>query len=77
MKQVAEGIKGEGNHILPIYSSKDGNKTAALLYCLDTNAYSKIKTVKGYDWIGRSQIDWYSAKAGSTQNGMRDNHYLH
>lgn len=60
MKQVAEGIKGEGNHILPIYSSKDGNKTAALLYCLDTNAYSKIKTVKGYDWIGRSQIDWYS-----------------
>lgn len=63
MKQVAEGIKGEGNHILPIYSSKDGNKTAALLYCLDTNAYSKIKTVKGYDWIGRSQIDWYSRES--------------
>jgi hypothetical protein len=31
--------------------------------CLDTYAYSKIKTVKGYDWIGRSQIDWYSRES--------------
>lgn len=73
MKNIAEGIKGEGNHILPIYGSDSKDKVSALLYCFDTNAYSDIKKVKGYGWVGQSQINWYkreSEKYTARNNGQ-------
>ncbi len=52
------GISGNSNFILPI-SGKYG-KPGALLYCLDSNDYSKLKpTVQGYGWFEFSQIEWY------------------
>ncbi len=73
MRNVEQGIKGEGNHILSIYDSASGAKIAALLYCFDTNAYSKLKEVKGYDWLGLSQVNWYtreSCKYTEKNNGQ-------
>lgn len=44
------GLSGVGNYILPVLSA-DGAKEAALLYCFDSHAYSKIPGVEGYDYI--------------------------
>lgn len=63
MSNVEQGIKGEGNHVLPIYGSTNNAKATALLYCFDTNAYSKVKGVKGYDWLGLSQVNWYTRES--------------
>ena len=38
---------------------EDGKKVAAVLYVFDSNAYSSLKQVKGYDWIKPDQINWY------------------
>ena len=39
--------------------SEDGKKDAAVLYVFDSNAYSSLKQVKGYDWIRPDQINWH------------------
>lgn len=62
------GISGVGNYALAVRSS-DGKKDAAVLYCIDSNTYSTIPGVKGYDYIKRDQIDWYDRKsAGFTKD---------
>ncbi|MDR1486258.1 MAG: metallophosphoesterase [Planctomycetaceae bacterium] len=61
-----ENIKGCGNYVLEIL---DGDKTAMLIYCMDSNAYSQIKDIKGYGWFTADQIDWYkSQSAAYTKN---------
>lgn len=47
------------DYVLTVKSSKDKNKNAALLYCIDSHAYTQIKSVPGYDWIKFDQIAWY------------------
>jgi predicted MPP superfamily phosphohydrolase len=54
-------IYGVGNYVLKIRGSKI-NKTKALLYCFDSNAYTGKKDndeLGYYDWINFSQIKWY------------------
>lgn len=52
-------------------ASHDGDATAAVLYCLDSNDYSTVKGVKGYGWITFDQIGWYrdSSRAFTESNG--------
>lgn len=46
------------NFVLPVYGKSE--KPEALLYCMDSNAYSTLKpTVQGYGWFTFSQIEWY------------------
>ena len=40
-------------------TSADGQRTEALLYLIDSHAYSPLPDVKGYDWIKARQIAWY------------------
>jgi hypothetical protein len=47
------------DNVIPVYSSKDHLKEAALVYCFDSGAYSTIDGVKGYGWITTDQIAWY------------------
>ncbi|MDR1524759.1 MAG: metallophosphoesterase family protein [Tannerella sp.] len=56
------GLTGVTNFILPVLSSESG-KTAFLLYTFDSNAYSRIEGVKGYDYIYFDQIAWYKEKS--------------
>lgn len=64
MANVAEGIKGEGNHIVPIYGHDEAQESPlALLYCLDSNSYSTLSQVKGYGWFDLSQINWYQKQS--------------
>jgi hypothetical protein len=50
--------KGLSDMALEIKSAKNGN-ASALLYCMDSNDYSKVDTVKGYGWFSFEQIQWY------------------
>ena len=54
----AEDVYGQGNYVLPILN-KAGEKTSALLYCMDSNAYTPIEGIGDYGWFHLSQIDWY------------------
>jgi len=47
------------DNVIPVYSSKDNLREAALVYCFDSGAYSTIDGVKGYGWITTDQIAWY------------------
>ena len=52
-----ENIKGVGNYVLEIKNADGAAK--AILYCMDSNAYSTVGGVKGYGWFGFDQIQWY------------------
>ena len=51
-------IHGVSNGILTVSSAKD-DKVQRVLYIFDSNAYSKIGSIKGYDHIRFNQIAWY------------------
>lgn len=67
LTSTVPGITGVTNYILPLRSS-DNAKETAVLYVFDSNAYSPLKQVKGYDWIKPDQVNWYlTASAAYTQ----------
>jgi hypothetical protein len=51
-------MTGAGNYRIPV-SSADGKKTAAVIYCLDSNSSPADRKTGHYDWIHFDQIDWY------------------
>lgn len=65
-----EGISGVSNFILPVQAST-GNAEAAVLYIFDSNTYSPLKQIKGYDWIKADQVEWYrkESAAFTARNG--------
>ena len=69
-KDTTDNVSGYGNYTLPIKSAT-GNKTSAVLYCMDSRSYSKIKAVEGYGWFSQDQVNWYrnQSKDFTTQNG--------
>ncbi len=68
-------IHGSGNYVLEIHGSAS-KKIKALLYCLDSNAYTGAKDdseLGHYDWIRFNQISWYrktSQKYTKKNNGV-------
>lgn len=58
LNKMDEVVTTGTNFVLPVYGKSD--KPEALLYCMDSNAYSTLKpTVQGYGWFAFSQIEWY------------------
>ncbi|WP_321479509.1 metallophosphoesterase family protein [uncultured Bacteroides sp.] len=55
---AGRGIDGVGNCVLPIFDSK-GKKDLWNLYLFDSNAYTNDSTLGYYDWVKKSQINWY------------------
>lgn len=51
-------LTGCGNYTLPI-SSSHGDKTAAVLFCIDSNNKPSTHRYGHYDWIHFDQIAWY------------------
>ena len=58
LTSTVKGLSGVTNFILSI-SSSEGKKDASILYCFDSHSYSTMKTIKGYDWLGMDQVNWY------------------
>ena len=52
------GVHGASNFVLPIKSASS-KKNAYVLYGFDSNCYSQLKGIGGYDYIKSDQIDWY------------------
>ena len=61
-------LTGCGNYTLPVWSA-DNKKVEAVLYCIDSNDYTK-SNFRGYDWIHFDQINWYreTSKKYTAQN---------
>ncbi|MDR1335290.1 MAG: metallophosphoesterase family protein [Tannerella sp.] len=58
-----KNVKGYGNCILEI-KDRQGKKNMAVLYCMDSHAYSPMKpAVDGYDWFSFDQVAWYRQKS--------------
>lgn len=70
LTSTVEGISGQTNYTLTIKTA-DGKRDAAVVYIFDSNSYSPIKQVKGYDWIKHDQVEWYRqrSKAFTAANG--------
>ena len=58
-------LTGCGNYNIPIKAS-DNSKTAAAIYCFDSNSYSVNKKQSDYDWIHFDQINWYRNESKKT-----------
>lgn len=58
LTECQDGIHGVTNYVLPVYSA-DGGKVSGVLYCMDSNSYSCLSDIPGYDYIRFDQIAWY------------------
>lgn len=71
-----EDIDGVGNYYVEVLSRGGSKHSALTIYLLDTHAYSPDEhTFKGYDWLKKSQIDWFR----QTAQGLKKAHtgYTH
>ncbi|WP_321518809.1 metallophosphoesterase family protein [uncultured Bacteroides sp.] len=53
-----EEVDGVGNSTLAVKSS-ESDKDSWLIYLFDSHAYTNDSIMGYYDWIKKSQIDWY------------------
>lgn len=67
-----DGMAGIGNFVLEVKGPR-GDQVKAILYCMDSNAYSTIPGVKGYGWFTTEQIDWYKTQSNIYKDQNRGN----
>lgn len=65
-----EEIDGIGNYVLPILAA-DGRQIEAVLYLLDSGSYAQHR-IQGWNWIRRSQIDWYVRQSTALTDARSD-----
>ena len=72
-RQGCLNAEAEGPDFTITVTPYGGTQPKAVLYVMDSNAYSTINGLKGYGWFRRDQTDWYAARsAGLTRaNGGR------
>lgn len=73
-------VEGVGNYYVEVLARGNSKHSALTLYLLDTHGYSPDEQqFKGYDWLKKSQIDWFKAtsqrlKATSSHMGYKHLH---
>ena len=63
-------VDGVLNSAICINNGK--NENAAILYVMDSNAYSTLAQVKGYGWFSSSQINWYKEESIKLKKSSMD-----
>ncbi|MCD9024886.1 metallophosphoesterase family protein [Cohnella silvisoli] len=58
-------VDGVGNFIVRVSDSH--GEVAAALYFLDSGDYSALPSVRGYDWIRNSQVNWFRSQSRELQ----------
>lgn len=53
--------KDNENYVIEI-NGRDG-RTSALVYCIDSHAYTPIEGVGRYGWHSREQVNWYAERS--------------
>ncbi|AEO63221.1 uncharacterized protein THITE_2108159 [Thermothielavioides terrestris NRRL 8126] len=69
-------VDGVGNYYIEVLARGSSGHSAITVYLLDTHSYSpNERKYPGYDWIKKSQIDWFR----STAQGLKKKHkeYTH
>lgn len=69
-------IDGVGNYYIEVLARGTSSHPALTLYLLDTHGYSPDeRQFRGYDWLKKSQIDWFK----TTAQNLRSSHaqYTH
>ncbi|MBP2114415.1 metallophosphoesterase family protein [Paenibacillus silagei] len=60
-------LAGSSNYVLEIEGA--GNHAGAILYMLDTGAYSPLEQIPGYSWVRRNQMDWLAEQSARLNPG--------
>ena len=69
-------IDGVGNYYIEVLARGSSGHSAITVYLLDTHSYSpNERKFKGYDWIKKNQIDWFSETAQSLKKKHKE--YTH
>ena len=71
-----EDIDGVGNYYVEVLARGSSGHSAITLYLFDTHSYSpNERKYKGYDWVKKNQIDWFT----HTAQGLKKQHkeYTH
>lgn len=64
------GVDGYLNGVVAIKGKTGAN--AALLYAMDSQAYSKNKKVDGYGWFSHNQVKWFRQVSASFKENRKD-----
>lgn len=65
-----EGVSGYLNTSLTV--SGRGGQPAAILYAMDSQAYSRDERLKGYGWFDHDQVVWYRTKSEEYKQAVGD-----
>ncbi|KAL8842667.1 MAG: hypothetical protein Q9170_000442 [Blastenia crenularia] len=71
-------VEGVGNYYIEVLARGTSSHSALTLYLLDTHGYSPDeRQFRGYDWLKKSQIDWFKATAQTLKNSPAHTGYRH
>ena len=71
-------VDGVGNYYLEVLAHKSSAHSALTLYFLDTHGYSPDeRQFRGYDWLKKSQIDWFRATSKDLKHSPSHSGYSH
>lgn len=62
-----KSLTGVGNYILEV-KDKTNAKIEALLYLMDSGAYTPIKKLGHYNWFALDQVQWYKDQSAAYTN---------
>ena len=70
-------VAGVGNYIVEVLA-RGGSHSALSLYLLDTHGYSPDeRQFRGYDWIKKTQIEWFKRTAQSRKKAHKEYTHVH
>lgn len=67
-------VSGAGNYVLQVKGHQN-ERTSALLYFIDSHAYTQIPGAGTYDWFRFDQIEWYRKQSKSFSEKNAGNPY--
>lgn len=71
-------IDGVGNYYIEVLARGTSSHSALTLYLFDTHGYSPDeRQFRGYDWLKKSQIDWFSKTAKLLKHSPAHRDYTH
>lgn len=69
-------IDGVGNYYIEVLARGTSSHSALTLYLFDTHGYSPDeRQFRGYDWLKKSQIDWFKSTAESLKHSPAHREY--
>jgi Calcineurin-like phosphoesterase len=73
-----DDVAGVGNYIVEVLAPGSSAHSALTIYLLDTHSGSPDEThFKGYDWLKKSQIDWFKDTAQSLKGAHKAYSHIH